>query len=143
MAKVKEKKTKEQIAKAAAAGGRSKKKKWSKGKSKEKANNAVVFDKELYDKLLKEVPTSKLITISSIIDKLRINGSLARRALRELAAKDLIRPVALSHAQFIYTRSPAAAKIEAAKSDAKADAKPAKGGKGKQNNEKEAAEPKE
>jgi small subunit ribosomal protein S25e len=51
----KEKKTKEQIAKAAAAGGRAKKKKWSKGKVRDKLNNAVLFDKATLEKFTKEV----------------------------------------------------------------------------------------
>ena len=44
-------------AKAAKAksGGKAKKKKWSKGKVRDKLNNAVLFDQPTYDKLLKEV----------------------------------------------------------------------------------------
>lgn len=51
----KEKKTKEQIAKAAAAGGKAKKKKWSKGKVRDKLNNLVLFDKATLEKFTKEV----------------------------------------------------------------------------------------
>ena len=51
----KEKKTKEQIAKAAAAGSKGKKKKWSKGKVRDKLNNLVLFDKATLDKFNKEV----------------------------------------------------------------------------------------
>lgn len=36
-------------------GGKAKKKKWSKGKVRDKLNNAVLFDKPTYDKLYKEV----------------------------------------------------------------------------------------
>ncbi|KAJ3085093.1 40S ribosomal protein S25, partial [Phlyctochytrium bullatum] len=64
----------------------------SNGKVKDRANNAVAFDKTTYEKLLKEVPTYKLITPSVLVDRLRINGSLARVAIRDLAAKGLIRP---------------------------------------------------
>ena len=35
-------------------GGKAKKKKWSKGKSRDKLNNLVLFDKATYDKLYKE-----------------------------------------------------------------------------------------
>merc|ERR1711890_96880 len=42
-------------------GGKAKKKKWSKGKTRDKLNNLVLFDKNTYDKLYKEVPTYKLI----------------------------------------------------------------------------------
>ena len=38
----------------AAAGGKAKKKKWSKGKTKEKAQNQVLFEQSTYDKLLSE-----------------------------------------------------------------------------------------
>lgn len=44
-------------AKAAGGGGKAKKKKWSKGKVRDKLNNAVLFDKPSYDKLYKEVTT--------------------------------------------------------------------------------------
>ena len=36
-------------------GGKAKKKKWSKGKTRDKLNNLVLFDKSTYDKLMKEV----------------------------------------------------------------------------------------
>lgn len=35
---------------------------WSKGKVKDKANNAVILDKATYDKIFKEVPTFKMIS---------------------------------------------------------------------------------
>merc|ERR1712071_350595 len=82
-----------------------KKKKWSKGKTKEKLNNLVLFDQATYEKLLKEVPTYKLITPSVISERLKINGSLARRAINELMAKGLIRQVSAHSAQTIYTRT--------------------------------------
>ncbi|KAJ1549285.1 40S ribosomal protein S25 [Cladochytrium tenue] len=86
-------------------GGGKAKKKWSKGKLKDKANNAVVFDKNSFERLYKEVPTYKLITPSILVDRLRINGSLARLAIRDLAAKGLIRPISEHSKQLIYTRS--------------------------------------
>ncbi|TPX54146.1 hypothetical protein PhCBS80983_g06030 [Powellomyces hirtus] len=86
-------------------GGKAKKKKWSKGKVKDKANNAVVFDKTTYDKLFKEAPTYKLITPSVLVDRLRINGSLARVAIRELESRGLIRLVSSHNSQLIYTRA--------------------------------------
>ncbi|KAL2916876.1 40S ribosomal protein S25 [Polyrhizophydium stewartii] len=81
------------------------KKKWSKGRVKDKANNAVVFDKPTYEKLFKEVPTYKLVTTSVLVDRLRINGSLARAAIRELESKGLIRLVSSHGSQSIYTRA--------------------------------------
>ncbi|KAF9128168.1 40S ribosomal protein S25 [Mortierella sp. 14UC] len=87
------------------SGGKAKKKKWSKGKVKDKANNAVVLDKTTYDKLMKEVPTYKLVSPSVLVDRLRINGSLARAAIRELTNQGLIVPVSTHGAQWIYTRA--------------------------------------
>lgn len=61
--------------------------KWSKGKVRDKLNNQVLFDKPTYDKLLKEVPSYKLITPSVVSERLKVRGSLARRALDELLQK--------------------------------------------------------
>eukprot|EP00887_Chlorella_sp_A99_P001635 scaffold8.g1635.t1 len=101
----KEQKSKEAKAMAAANSSKGKKKKWSKGKQKEKVNNAVLFDKATYDKLLTEVPKYKMISTSVLADRLRINGSLARAAVKELLDQGLIKVVAKTHAQAIYTRS--------------------------------------
>ncbi|KAI8900029.1 ribosomal protein S25 [Globomyces pollinis-pini] len=85
--------------------GAAPKKKWSKGRVKDKANNAVVFDKTTYERLFKEVPTYKLVSPSILVDRLRINGSLARAAIKELVAQGIIRPVLLHGSQTIYTRA--------------------------------------
>merc|ERR1712133_132858 len=84
-------------------GGKAKKKKWSKGKSRDKMGNLVLFDKNTYDKLYKEVPTYKLITPSIVSERLKVRGSLARRALSELAGKGLIKQVSAHRSQIIYT----------------------------------------
>merc|ERR1712208_20059 len=85
-------------------GGKAKKKKWSKGKTRDKLNNLVLFDKNTYDKLYKEVPTYKLITPSIVSERLKVRGSLARRALIELMEKGLIKQVVAHSSQMIYTR---------------------------------------
>ncbi|CAH8386542.1 unnamed protein product [Eruca vesicaria subsp. sativa] len=90
---------------AKSGGGKQKKKKWSKGKQKEKVNNMVLFDQATYDKLLSEAPKFKLITPSILSDRLRINGSLARKAIRDLMAKGSIRMVSTHSSQQIYTRA--------------------------------------
>ncbi|KAI9247963.1 S25 ribosomal protein, partial [Phascolomyces articulosus] len=79
--------------------------KWSAKKVKDKANNMVVLDKPTYERLFKEVPTYKLISQSVLVDRLRLNGSLARIAIRELEAQGLIKPVLRHNAQVIYTRA--------------------------------------
>merc|ERR1712137_457180 len=81
------------------------KKKGSKGKVKEKVMNAVFFDKALYEKCVNEVPKFKLITPSVISERMRVNGSLARRTIKDLMAKGLIRQVSSHSSQCIYTRS--------------------------------------
>jgi small subunit ribosomal protein S25e len=90
---------------AAMAGGKGKKKKWSKGKARDKVDNKVLFSKEQIDRLHAEVPKMKLITVSSVVEKLKISGGLARRALRDLAEEGKIRPILLSQRQLIYTRN--------------------------------------
>merc|ERR1711939_837279 len=97
--------TKEAKALAAANSSKGKKKKWSKGKMKEKVNNQVLFDKATHEKLHSEVPKYKLITPSVLADRLWINGSLARVAIRELLAAGSIRVVSKTHSQEIYTRA--------------------------------------
>ncbi|CAA7397036.1 unnamed protein product [Spirodela intermedia] len=86
-------------------GGKQKKKKWSKGKQKEKVNNSVLFDQATYDKMLTEVPKFKQITPSVLSERLRISGSLARRAIKDLMARGSIRMVAAHASQQIYTRA--------------------------------------
>merc|ERR1711907_98860 len=75
------------------------------GKKKEKVMNAVFFDKALYEKCVNEVPKFKLITPSVISERMRVNGSLARRTIKDLMAKGLIRQVSSHSSQCIYTRS--------------------------------------
>eukprot|EP01101_Sappina_pedata_P010061 TRINITY_DN6243_c0_g1_i2.p2 TRINITY_DN6243_c0_g1~~TRINITY_DN6243_c0_g1_i2.p2 ORF type:complete len:148 (-),score=100.31 TRINITY_DN6243_c0_g1_i2:87-530(-) len=119
-------------AKTGGGGGKQKKKKWSKGKTKEKLNNLVLLDVATQDRLNKEIPTSKLVTISILSERLKISGSLARRAIKNLEARGLIRPVSKHHSQIIYTRvSSAAADAAAAAAAVEVKvAKPAKGAKG-------------
>merc|ERR1712080_386024 len=74
------------------------------GKTRDKLNNLVLFDKGTYDKLYKEVPTYKLITPSIVSERLKVRGSLARRALQELESKNLIKLVVAHSSQMIYTR---------------------------------------
>merc|ERR1712127_886881 len=109
------------------AGGKAKKKKWSKGKTRDKLNNLVLFDKGTYDKLYKEVPTYKLITPSIVSERLKVRGSLARRALIELAEKNLIKLVVAHSSQMIYTRMIGDAAEDDEKKDEGGVVKPEKG----------------
>jgi len=100
-----------------------KKKKWSKGKQREKANNLVIFDKETYAKFEKEIPTAKLITPSTVSERLKVNGSLARRAINLLLEKGSVKLVAKHHRALIYTRATAAVETKPAEGTAKPSAK--------------------
>merc|ERR1712146_829924 len=86
-------------------GASAKKKKWSKGKVREKLNNMVVFDQATFDRMKKEVATFKLVTPSAISERLKINGSLARRSIKELLKDGSIKLVDKHSNQYIYTRN--------------------------------------
>ena len=102
-------KRKEAKLKAAMAGGKGRKKKWSKGKVKEQLNNAVLFDKASWDKLIKEIPKAKLITPAIIVERIKVNGALARQAIRILEAQGHIERVGdASSKMLVYTRKVAA-----------------------------------
>merc|ERR1712232_1130634 len=84
------KKTKEAIAKAASASKKGGKKKWSKGKVKDKLNNKIFLDEETHKALQKDVPLMSLITVSTMSDKFKIIGSLARPLIKQFAAEGKI-----------------------------------------------------
>merc|ERR1711939_1152684 len=87
------------------SGASKSKKKWSKGKVREKLNNMVCFDQNTYDRMMKEVATFKLVTPSAISERLKINGSLARRSIKELLKAGTIKLVDKHSNQYIYTRN--------------------------------------
>jgi len=74
---------------------------------KDKANHAVILDKATSDKLNKDVQSYKLITVAVLVDRLKINGSLARRALADLEEKGTITKVVAHSSGSIYTRAAA------------------------------------
>ncbi|KAF1811489.1 hypothetical protein P152DRAFT_474651 [Eremomyces bilateralis CBS 781.70] len=90
---------------APAAGGKKQKKKWSKGKVKDKANHAVILDKSTNEKLQKDVQSYRLITVATLVDRLKINGSLARAALKDLEDKGIIKPIVTHSKMKVYTRA--------------------------------------
>ncbi|AQZ09555.1 RPS25A (YGR027C) and RPS25B (YLR333C) [Zygosaccharomyces parabailii] len=99
--------SKAQKAAAAMAGGKKSKKKWSKKSHKDKAAHAVILDQEKYDRMMKEVPTYRYVSVSVLVDRLRIGGSLARQALRHLESEGIIKPVSKHSKQAIYCRATA------------------------------------
>ena len=56
-----------------------------------------------------------------LVERLKINGSLARKALRELEAKNIIKPIDKHSAQQIYSLSPFAIVLILARVTAAAD----------------------
>jgi small subunit ribosomal protein S25e len=60
---------------------------------KDKAQHAVVLDKQTNDRLQKEVQSYRLITVATLVDRLKINGSLARQALADLEEQGTIKKV--------------------------------------------------
>lgn len=81
------------------------KKKWSKGKSREQLDNAVMWDKATVDKLNSEVPKYKVITNSVVSDRLKISAALAHEGLKYLLRKKAIKLVSTSSQFRIYTRN--------------------------------------
>ena len=79
-----QKKSKDSIAKAASQkkGGH---KKWTKGKAKEKVDNACFIDQATYDKIMTAIPKlGKHISLSIVVDKFKIQNSIARVLLKRL-----------------------------------------------------------
>lgn len=86
------------------AGSKSKKKKWNKGKMREKMNSKVLFDEDGWLRLQAEVPKMKLVTPSALVERLKINASLARAACKFLESEGKISAVETHNKQRIYTR---------------------------------------
>ena len=68
--------------------------------------NASYFSKELYDKLLTDIPKLKVITTAIVSDKLKVMGSLARKGMLELVRLGKIK-LAGDHisGMSVYTRT--------------------------------------
>lgn len=77
----------------------------SKGKVKDKAQHAVILDKATSDKLYKDVQSYRLVTVATLVDRMKINGSLARQCIKDLEEKGMIRPVVEHSKMKIYSTS--------------------------------------
>jgi small subunit ribosomal protein S25e len=99
-----------------ASGAKNKKKKWSKVKTKEKLNNAVHFEPAIYERLVNDIcKKSKMITPAIVSDRLKINVSCARRALRELELTGAVKLVGDRHHSLSIYTSPQALVVAADK----------------------------
>lgn len=73
--------------------GAPKKKKWSSSKQKEKLNLTVFWTQKNHEKLVQEIIAhNAYVTPSIVSDKLKINVSCAREALKELLDNGVIQP---------------------------------------------------
>ena len=70
---------------------------------KDKAQHAVLLDKTTSDKLNKDVQSYRLITVATLVDRLKINGSLARKALTDLEERGVIKKVVGHSKMQIYS----------------------------------------
>lgn len=75
----------------------------SKGKVKDKAQHAVILDKTTSEKLNKDVQSYRLVTVATLVDRLKINGSLARQCIADLEEKGIIKPVVTHSKMKIYS----------------------------------------
>merc|ERR1711971_813561 len=64
-----------------------------KTKVQDKLNNEVFLDQKRFDKICSEMPKILCITRSSVMEKFKVNGSVARVLLRHLAESGEIKPV--------------------------------------------------
>ena len=113
--------TKDKVPKALRpSGDGAKRKKWSKSKQKEKLNNAVFWTKPLHAKLIKDIIGKEpYVTTSMVSDKLKVNMSMAREALKELREQEQIVPSAEYHSKYCcYVKGPKyVAPVEEKKAD--------------------------
>lgn len=70
---------------------------------KDKAQHAVILDKATSEKLNKDVQSYRLVTVATLVDRLKINGSLARQCLKDLEEKGQIKPIVTHSKMLIYS----------------------------------------
>lgn len=65
----------------------------------------MILDQPTYDRLFKDVSSYRLVSVSVLVERLKINGSVARKALTELESKGIIKKIEGHRSQQIYTRA--------------------------------------
>lgn len=63
-----------------------------------------MLDKATQDKLQKDVQSYRLITVATLVDRLKINGSLARQSLKDLEDKGQIKKIVGHSKLSIYSK---------------------------------------
>ena len=71
---------------------------------REKMNSKVLFDEDGWLRLQAEVPKMKVVTPSALVERLKINASLARAACKFLESEGKITAIEAHNKQRIYTR---------------------------------------
>merc|ERR1712018_674303 len=64
-----------------------------KTKVKDKLNHEVFLDQKRFDKICSEMPKILCLTRSAVMEKFKVNGSVARGLLRHLAGTGTLKPV--------------------------------------------------
>lgn len=64
-----------------------------------------MLDKNTSEKMYKDVQSYRLVTIATLVDRLKVNGSLARKCLADLEEKGMIKPVVTHSKMKIYSTS--------------------------------------
>ncbi len=64
----------------------------------------MILDKATNEKLQKDVQSYRLVTVAVLVDRLKINGSLARTALKDLEERGVIKKVVSHSAGNIYSK---------------------------------------
>ena len=101
-----------------ARGAKKTAKKWGKVKVADKLNNEVFLEQKKYDKIFTEAPKILCITRAVMCEKFKVNGSLARSLINELAAKGDIKRVGDAHAKFdLWTGSKAKSALDREKEE--------------------------
>ncbi|KAL0226427.1 hypothetical protein P9112_013751 [Eukaryota sp. TZLM1-RC] len=80
-------------------------KKWSKGRVRDKLNNNCFLTKDIHAKLMKDIPSKRLITPFIVSESLKVSATVAKIVLRQMAEEGSIKPVAQHSALQIYTRA--------------------------------------
>jgi len=103
---------------------KAKKKSWTKVKVKDKLNNDVFFDEKRWAKVQTEIPKILCITRGALCDKYKVNGSMARAMIKNLAAAGTIKRVGDHCSSFdLYTGVQAKSALEKAAEEAAAATK--------------------
>lgn len=103
MPKAVEKKSKTQIQKAATSKKKGAAKKWTKGKVKDKVDHACFLEPVTHDKMINSIPKiGRYIGVSTIIEKYKVYGSVARMMLRKCVENGSLQVIDKHGRQSIY-----------------------------------------